>query len=73
MCGERDEEESVRSIRQGDAVCRRKVGDMHYYGQGLEVNYTEAARHYGERREERKNREEGEEGEGGGGAEREQR
>ena len=31
---------------QGDAVCRRRLGDMHYYGQGVLVDYDQAASHY---------------------------
>ena len=31
---------------QGDVVCRRKLGDVFYFGQGVGVNYSEAARHY---------------------------
>jgi len=31
---------------EGDQVCRRRLGDMHYYGQGVAVNYTSAALHY---------------------------
>jgi len=27
-------------------VCRRRLGDMHYYGDGVLVNYTAAAFHY---------------------------
>ena len=27
-------------------MCRRRLGDMHYYGDGVLVNYTAAAFHY---------------------------
>ena len=31
---------------QGDVVCRRKLGDLFYFGQGVGVNHSGAARHY---------------------------
>ena len=32
--------------QQNDAVCRRRLGDMYYYGHGVLINYTAAAQQY---------------------------